>query len=102
MICPKLEVGIVKAGFKEYDRQIVVSSIQSARQPETLAEFQRQGFSLCIYDECHRAGSSSPRDVLKSLGFFDSTKRLLCGFSATPFREGSKGLGEVFSKGCLS
>jgi len=98
MICPNLDVGIVKANRKEFDRQIVVSSIQSARQPETLAQFQKQGFSLCIYDEAHRVGSATPREVLNELGFFNPTNQLLVGFSATPFREDSKGLGDVFQK----
>jgi ATP-dependent helicase IRC3 len=51
MICPNLDVGIVKGGYKEYDRPVVVSTIQSASQPDTLAELQKQGFTLCIYDE---------------------------------------------------
>lgn len=98
MINPNLVVGIVKADRKEYDRPVVVSTIQSARQPETLEELKKQEFSLCIYDECHRAGADSPRHVLSSLGFLGSDGHLLCGFSATPWRDDSKGLGEIFEK----
>jgi ATP-dependent helicase IRC3 len=98
MITPGIDVGIVNADSKEFDSHVVVSSIQSARQPETLAELQRQGFSLCIYDEAHRAAALSPRHILSSLGFFGSTENLLVGFSATPFRTDNKGLGEVFDE----
>ena len=109
MLFPDLEVGVVMAGSKEYDRPIVVSSIQSARQPETLENLKKQNFTLCIYDECHRAAANTPREVLRSLGFIqtpdlDFTEeksaegKLLVGFSATPFREDSKGLGEIFEK----
>lgn len=98
MICPELDVGIIGGGHKELDRSIIVSSIQSARQPEILDELQKKGFSLCIYDEAHRAGAETPREVLKTLGFIDSSEKLLVGFSATPFRNDGRGLGEVFEK----
>jgi ATP-dependent helicase IRC3 len=98
MICPKLDVGIVRAGSKEYDRPVVVATIQSASQPDTLAELQKQGFTLCIYDEAHRAVSNSASTVLTNLDFLDSPEKLLLGFTATAFRNDSKGLGEVFDK----
>jgi ATP-dependent helicase IRC3 len=98
MICPGLDVGLVKADCKEFNHPVVVSTIQSARQPETLEEFKRQGFSLCIYDEAHRSASKTPREVLSALGFFNTREKLLVGFTATPFRSDSKGLGEVFEK----
>lgn len=98
MISPGLNVGIVKAGLKEYESHVVVCSIQSARQPETLIQLQKQDFALCIYDECHRACTKSARDILQALGFLDSSDKLLCGYSATPFRNDTKGLGEVFER----
>ncbi len=98
MIAPGIDVGIVNANSKEFNKSVVVSSIQSAKQPETLAELQRQGFSLCIYDEAHRAAALSPRQILSSLGFSQSSENLLVGFSATPFRTDNKGLGEIFDE----
>ena len=97
-VCPELEVGLVKGGVKDFDKQVVISTIQSAIVPKTLQELKDQNFKLCIYDEAHRAGADSARSVLKELGFMDDPKKLLVGFSATPFRTDSKGLGEVFSK----
>jgi ATP-dependent helicase IRC3 len=98
MVCPCLDVGIVKGGLKQYDKQVIVASIQSARKPETLAELQKQGFKLCIYDETHRILWASSKNILSALGFLDSKDKLLCGFSATPFRADGKGLGEIFKK----
>lgn len=99
MICPELEVGLVNANSKEFDYQVVVSSIQSARQPENLKQLQKQQFKLCIADEAHFFAADSPRTVLESLGFSKGCKgSLLAGFSATPFRNDNKGLGEVFDE----
>lgn len=96
MISHYADVGIVNSEQKEFDRNIVVSSIQSAQRPDNLAELKKQGFSLCIYDEAHRAAADNSRKVIAELDFLKSSKNLLVGFSATPFRADSKGLGEVF------
>lgn len=101
MIAPGLDVGIVDADHKEFTRQIVISSVQSARIPGNLERLQAQGFSICIADECHHFASDTARLVLDHLGFgFGSAAagRLLIGFSATPFRSDSRGLGEIFDK----
>lgn len=98
MICPDLDVGLVNANSKEFNKPVVVSTIQSARQPENLKQLQNQGFTLCIADECHLFGATSPRMVLDTLGFGYGTSCLLVGCSATPWRNDSKGLGEVFEK----
>jgi len=99
MICPGSDIGIVQEGRKEFDRDIVISSIQSASREETLKHLERQSFELCIYDECHRAGADSARHVLSTLGFLgDSPNKLLVGCTATPFRQGPKGLSAVFQQ----
>lgn len=96
MVCPGLSVGLINSDNKEFDKQVVISSIQSARRPETLKQLQQQDFTLLIADECHHFGAESPRHILDSLGFGKSTQHLLVGFTATAFRNDSKGLGEVF------
>lgn len=98
MIIPGADVGIVNGQLKEFDHQIVVSSIQSASRPDTLSELNKQNFNLCIYDEAHRAASNSAKLVLNDLGFIRHAERLLVGFSATPFRSDDKSLGEVFKE----
>jgi ATP-dependent helicase IRC3 len=98
MIAQNLSVGLINADSKEFDFLVIVSSIQSARQPNNLAELQAQNFNLLVYDECHHAASETSRNVLHSLGFGSKTDRLLCGFTATAFRQDGRGLGEVFDK----
>jgi len=102
MISPDLDVGIVDANHKEFGCSVVVSSVQSARQPNNLEQLKAQGFSIVIVDECHHFASDSARFVLNELGFSkigcSTSGRLLVGFSATPFRSDSKGLGEIFDR----
>lgn len=102
MIDPSIDVGILDAFNKEFNCQVVVSSVQSARQPGNLEQLRKQGFSICIADECHHFASDSARFVLNELGFSKEGcakgGHLLCGFSATPYRQDDKGLGEVFDK----
>jgi superfamily II DNA or RNA helicase len=64
--------------------------------PKNIEVLSKKGFQVCIVDEAHKSGSASYRHVLNSLGFGWNTDHLLAGFSATPFREDEKGLGEVF------
>lgn len=96
MICPGLDVGIVNGEGKEFDSHIVVSSIQSARQPNTLERLVEKKFDIVIGDECHHFAADTPRNVLNTLGFGKDTSRLLVGFTATAYRNDGKGLGEVF------
>lgn len=102
MISPHLDVGIVDASHKEFGCSVVVSSVQSARQPGNLEQLKAQGFSIAIADECHHFASDSARLVLNELGFSkigcSVSGKLLVGFSATPFRNDSKGLGEIFDR----
>lgn len=98
MICPGLDIGLVNAKNKEFDKPVVVSTIQSARQTDNLKQLQDQDFELLIYDECHRGASDSSRHVLEALDFGKKTNRLLVGFTATPYRTDSRGLGEIFDE----
>lgn len=98
MVNPMLDVGLVNGLHKELDHQVVIASIQSARQPDTLAALCNTGFEVLIADEAHHFAAESPRMVLEALGFYGNSEKLLVGFSATPFRTDEKGLGEVFDE----
>ena len=65
MVAPGLDVGILDMDHKEFDRKVVISSVQSARIPGNLERLQAQGFSICIADEATifprtQLASSSP------------------------------------------
>lgn len=96
MIAPEIDVGLLNATSKELNSSVVVSSIQSARNPQNLEKLKHREFSLMICDEAHHCGSESFRYVINELGFGNQTKQLLCGFTATPFRTDNKNLGEIF------
>jgi superfamily II DNA or RNA helicase len=98
MFCPDLDVGIVNSDFKQFEKQVVVCSIQAAAVPANLTQLQSQNFQVLVYDECHHAASDSARIILDSLGFGKGTNKLLVGFTATAFRQDKKGLGEIFDK----
>lgn len=96
MIAPEIKVGFVNEHHKDFNAQVVISSIQSACIESNLKQLIKQNFPLLIYDESHRAASDGARRVIDVLGFGKNTKKLLCGFTATGWREDGKGLGEVF------
>lgn len=98
MIAPGISSGLVCADQKEFDSQVVISSIQSALQPKNLSKLKEQNFEIIIVDEAHHAAAASYRSVLKDLGCKSNGDVLLLGFTATAFREDGKGLAEVFDK----
>lgn len=98
MVAPGLDVGILNGQTKGLDHAVVVASIQSARQPETLAALQARDFSLLVADECHHFAAPGTRTVLELLGFSQDVEKLLVGFTATPFRSDGIGLGGIFDE----
>lgn len=97
LVWPEAEVGIVQAKRNEWDKQIVVASVQTLSRPERLAKINKN-FALIIADETHHATSPSWRAVLKALGCFEPNGPLTVGFTATPNRTDNVGLGEIFQK----
>lgn len=98
MIDPSVSSGLVCGDKKDFDSQVIISSIQSAQQPHNLLQLQAQNFDLVIVDECHRAAAESYRTVLKALKCGEEKGPLLLGFTATASRTDDLGLGEVFDE----
>jgi ATP-dependent helicase IRC3 len=96
MIAPGLDVGLLNGSTKNFDSQILVGTVQSTRQPQTMERLSRNGFDLLIADEAHHFAADGAKAILEGLGFGRDTKKLLLGFTATAFRSDSRGLGEVF------
>lgn len=97
MIWPEVDVGIVQANKDEFDKQVVVASIQTLSRPERLNRLKKK-FGLVIADESHHSTSPSWRTVLTALGCFEKDGPLTVGFTATPNRSDNVGLGEIFEE----
>lgn len=96
MISPGLDIGFVDGDHKQFENQVVIASVQSARIDENLEKLANQNFQILIHDESHHAPADSSRKIIERLGFGKDTKKLLVGFTATPWRQDKKGLGEIF------
>ena len=91
MLAPDVNVGLVDGSHKEFSAQVVIVSVQSACIEKNLKKLKEQNFELFIYDECHHSGTDTARKLINELGFGKGTKKLLCGFTATGWREDGKG-----------
>jgi len=98
MIAPTLSTGLLCSDRKEFDSQVVISSIQSACRPKNLERLKEQNFKIVVIDESHHSAADTYKTVIKALGCSESDGPLLLGFTATAFREDGKGLAEVFDK----
>jgi len=99
-IWPEQSIGVVKAERDEYDRQVVVASVQTLQHKRRRDRLNKDEFSLVIVDEAHHSPAESYRNTLEDLGFLPdpSVGRLLLGITATPMRGDGIGLKGVFEK----
>lgn len=96
-VAPHLTVGIVKAAVNEVDRDVVVASVQTLRNPIRMLQLQDVG--MVIIDECHHAATESYQSILTHYGCYakDPAERTPCvGVTATLDRTDGRGLGGVF------
>lgn len=94
---PGLRPGIVMANQNDYDRPVVVASIQTlARKPYRRRDSIRDVRRI-VYDECHHAASPTGRETLTHFGAFAGVPT--AGFTATLSRDARSkyGLGEIFA-----
>lgn len=94
---PRVEIGIVRRQQVEIDRQIVVASIPSLYRRLHLIDPAHIG--LVVVDEAHHAPAKSWQATIDTL----TSKGAKClGVTATPERNHSVGLGEVFDELCFT
>lgn len=95
---PDLDVGKVKAGDNQVDRDVMVCSVQTlsrARRLNALLDEQtnRGEIGLIITDECHHAPAASYRTIYDAF-----PGALNAGFTATLARGDGVGLGSVWDE----
>jgi superfamily II DNA or RNA helicase len=98
MICPELEVGVIKAERNEFDKRVTVASVQSLSREKRLMACMNKIFSLIITDEAHHSVADSYMRIYQALYHDDDGKQLHVGMTATPNRADKAGLGIVYQK----
>jgi superfamily II DNA or RNA helicase len=100
---PALRPGIVMGSTRQYDRQVIVGSIQTVSRSRTRddittwpARDKITGVGLQIADECHHAAADTWRDTLAHFGAWHGLPTV--GFTATMTREDNRGLGEIWQE----
>ena len=99
---PALRVEIEQAQrHASDDAQVVVASVPTLGRSSS-ARLQRlspEDFFLVVVDEAHHAVASSYLRVFDHFGLREpDSRRMLVGFTATPYRGDKRGLGEVFEE----
>src|SRR5438093_9017757 len=104
-IDPELKAEIEQAGARAAaDAKVVIASVPTlARNGARLARLHPDEFSIVVVDEAHHAVAPSYRRIFDHFGLFTPwISRYLVGFTATPRRGDSQGLGEVFEEVCYA
>jgi hypothetical protein len=103
---PQLKVGIERAdSYAPEDCKVVIASIPTLARTDgvRLSRLNPESFSIVVVDEAHHAVAESYRRIFQRLGLFSpENHRYLVGFTATPRRGDSQGLGQVFEQVCYS
>lgn len=92
-----LTVGLVKAESDQWDRPVVVASVQTLAITRRLERITRR-FDLVIVDEAHHAAADSYQRVLAGVRSYEDDGPLTLGVTATPQRADSLGLEETFQE----
>jgi superfamily II DNA or RNA helicase len=100
---PNLRPGIVMGSTRQYDRQVIVGSIQTVSRSRTRddiiswpARERITGVGLQVADECHHAAADTWRQTLTHYGAWAGVPTV--GFTATMTREDGRGLGEIWQE----
>ncbi|AMC94328.1 hypothetical protein AOC36_10195 [Erysipelothrix larvae] len=90
-VLPDKTSGFITGSKKDYDKDIVFTTIQSISQDYNLHNFAPDHFDYIIYDEAHRSGANSYQKVMD---YF--TPKFTLGMSATPERSDMFNIFELF------
>ena len=97
LIDPSAQIGMVKAEDNAVDAPVVVASVQTLSRPQRLAQL-RAGFTTLVVDEAHHATAPTYRRILRHCGAFAADGPLTLGVTATPERQDTARLSEVWQE----
>lgn len=95
-IAPHLSVGVVKASRNEVDRDVMVCSVQTLRNPMRIATLPK--INLVIVDEAHHAAAKTYVEIMTAIGCYEDQGTPAVGFSATLVRGDKRSLGSVWQE----
>lgn len=74
-----ISMGLVGAGYNEYDADYVFATVQTLSRDEHLLEYDAKAFDCIILDEAHHVSADTYQKIMKHF-----TPRLWLGMTATP------------------
>lgn len=89
-VWPGATQGVIQADTNEWNRQVVVASVQSLHA-NRLPQYDPDLYDLIIVDEAHHAAAVSWERILEHF-----SARFVLGVTATPFRLDGRGLDSAF------
>lgn len=90
-VMPHLNVGMLTGNRKDYDADIIFSTIQTLSKEYAYSNFERDHFDYIIFDEVHRAGAAT---YTKVMDYFKPG--FMLGMSATPERNDEVNIFKMF------
>ena len=72
-------MGLVGAGYQEYDADYVFATVQTLNRDEHLLRYEKDGFDCIVLDEAHHVPADTYQKIMKHF-----TPKLWLGMTATP------------------
>lgn len=84
-------MGILSGNFKEVDKDLIFSTVQTLSKDEVLQSFNKDQFEYIIIDEVHKAGAATYQKIVD---YFEP--KFLLGMTATPERNDDFNIFKMF------
>ena len=97
IICPEIQVGVVKASRNDLDAAVIIASVQTLSRVSRLKQLGDTPFNFLVTDEAHHSVASSYQRIYDAL-LEDGSEQLHLGVTATPNRADRRGLLEVYQE----
>lgn len=97
-VWPDADIGVVKAERNEWDKPVVVASVQTLSRASRLSQIPPHQFKLIVTDEAHHAKANSYKAIYTYFGVGEENGPFHLGVTATPDRGDGKGLDEIFDE----
>lgn len=76
-------MGLVGAGYHEYDADYVFATVQTLNRDEHLLQYDKNSFDCIVLDEAHHVTADTYQKIMKHF-----SPKLWLGMTATPDKRG--------------